>query len=223
MKALFCISVALHLTQSAYATDASITIPASVTVDATITLTPGVDMDFGQFYMTGITTAENGGVGPGGGAINGTRTVNASSYIELLVNGNLVSSDGTTSKASSVIGPGVVGTFAITGAAVSTPVRFTSPELIDGDTTAGTRPFDGPTGDSITFTDLTIDTDNDGIADNDLAATGDGAVVSGTTDAAGALTVRTGGRIYSTYIGGVDNNLYEAGAYSGTYTITVSY
>jgi len=210
----------LLLAQSSYATDANISIPATVTVNATITLTPGTDMDFGQFYMTGITGAETVGVG----AINGVSTPNDSAYIELLPNGTLISVDGNSSKASSVIGPGVPGTFSITGAALSTAVKFTSPELIDGDVaSAGTRPFSSGGGDIITFTDLTIDTDGDGTADNDLAVTGDGAVVNGVTDAAGALTVSTGGRIYSTYIDTTDNNLYDAGAYTGTYTVTVSY
>lgn len=219
-KLLIALSLCLS-TASSFAADTSATGNVSVTVSTTITLTETTAMNFGTFYALGNISTET----DGSGSVNGTATPADSAYLDLAVNGTVTSADGTSAKASSLTGTGTAAVFTISTAAFNAPIKFTSNVFIDGDATAAIDIFDDDTGgESIFhFTDLILDVTGNNVADNDLAATADGQTVNAITNGSGALVVRAGGRIYTTYTNTTNNWLYEADSYSGTYDLTVSY
>jgi len=206
--------------QGALATD-TINATVGVTVDATIAISQTTGMRFGNFFMTGNDSSETGG----DGALAAARQAGDSAYLQLNWDDTVDAVDGLTARASTVggtVGPAV---FSISGAAFNSPVRLTAPELIDTDSTAGTQDVTSLGGLShvMKFTDLELDTDGIDDAENNTGAGDtDAATVHAVTDASGNLTVRAIGRLYSTDLG-TDNLLYEGGAYTGSYTLTVSY
>jgi len=205
--------------QNALATD-TINANVGVTVDASITMNETQSMNFGTFFMTGNTNAEAAGTG----AVAASRTPGDSAWLQLNFDGTVTATDGTTAKAATIGASAQVGVFDISGAAFNAPIQLSSTIMLDFDSTAAEEDVDGAVDtDTMNFTDLQIDIDNDNVADNDTVGDTDAGVVHATTDGTGALQIRTVGRLYSTYIGLADNHLYEAGVFAGTYTLNVSY
>ncbi len=217
---LLILSLSLAGGTQALAADVSATGDVNVTVSNAITFGETVAMDFGTFYALGNNNTA--GDTNGGGAINATQTPNDSAYLDLALNGTITAADGTTAKMASISGTGTPGQFTVSAAAFNAAIQFTSTIMLDADDTAATANFTDGT-DSLLFTDLIIDIDNDNVADNDLIGDGDSTTIHATTDGAGGLVIRAAGRLYTTYSDTTDNKLYGAGAYTGTYTLNVSY
>jgi len=192
---------------------------------AVLGITPGVNMDFGSIVAIGNGNLE----ADGQGAISGVATPNLSAYLDMALDGTRSTGVGGagTATISLLPGAGVPATFVVNGV-VSTLVRFTSPLILDADSTA--VPISLVNGvNSFLLTDLILDTDGDNLMNNDVlipdpaGVNAAGFTVWGTTDAVtGNINVGVSGRIYTIELA-TPNLAYPDGAYTGNVDIVVSY
>ncbi len=177
-------------------------------------------MDFGTIFAVGNNNTA--GDVDASGSVAAVATPADSAYLSMALDGTLTTTAGTTAALNALGATGTPGVFDITVALASTQVRFSSTAILDADSTAASVSITDGT-DTFIFTDLLLDVNNDNTADNDTIGDGLSGTVFGTTDGGGLLTIRAAGRLYTTYTDTTDNKAYGNGAYTGSYTLVVSY
>lgn len=190
---------------------------------AALAMVEATPMNFGSIVAVGNTTGEFNGAGS---LISGvTPNAQDSAFLSMDLNGGtLVAGNGTTATLNALAANGTMGAITVTGAVASTQVRFTSPVMLDFDSAGATASItDVGSGDAFLFTDLILDTDGDTVMNNAATTDGISATVFGTTDVSGNISITAAGRLYTIELGASNKTYTDSGAYTGTYSLTVSY